>query len=431
MRTHTRVATAGAALLALTTALVGCSPTSPSSTSSSSSGAPTSGSTPGDSTSPSTEPTVTVTVTDTPTPKPSWPTTLPECGAGIPLPLSEADSPPSATTQVVTASTKSVSLYTTTDDTSRVLLKKVGGPPVFRSSGTVTVTKVRVASDAVHWWGQDSLLQTSVAAGGKTEFLRLPDALLAQSWDANGNRLAYLVHRNTKKVALPSVLCLYNAKTGKVKKLAEMIGTPLGREGMLTDDWSVSWSPNGSAIAAVDTLAYPEPSLQVVNVKGKSLVPPMSATFAHWLPDGRLLLAMLSPQPVAYFALNVSSGTKDSIALPSGALWPAVSPDGNLVAFNLASGSSKPIAKVMNLTTGDITKLGGNLVNPIWISPTEVALTVTKACPQYSLCPLGADVTDKTAAVDVTTLTKRPLQLVSTIADQTSIQVGADVRLPD
>jgi hypothetical protein len=349
---------------------------------------------------------------------------------GIPFPLAATASPPLSSSLVVNAYQK-VSVYTTADDSSRVLVRKAGGPATFRSSGTITFTHQWGKPDGVHWWGQDSVLQTSVADGGKSEFLRLPDALLAQGWDATGTKLAYLVHRNSKKGALPSVLCLYNSTNGKVKQLSEMIGTPLGREGMLTDDWSVSWSPDGRAIAAVDTLAYPDPSLLVVDVRGKNLVPPMSATFAHWLPDGRLLLAMIDPQPIAWYALNIHSGTKDPIALPSGALWPALSPDGNLVAFNLAPGTSKPIAKVLNLTTGNVTKLGGNLVIPIWVSPTEVALTVTKPCPEFSICPMGAQTTDKTKAVDVTTLTKRSLQLVSTIGDQSAGDVAADVRLPD
>lgn len=350
------------------------------------------------------------------------PATVADCGTGQAVPLAAADSPALTSAEVVTAS--GPSLYTVTDDTVHPLIDKTISQPIFRSSGTVTYTRLWKGQDKNHFLGRDNVFQLSTAGGTETQLLHLPNRVEAMTWNPSGSKLAYLVKREGKKRRpLTTVLCLYNADSGTVKLLGESDGPPPYVDQVSIPGWAIGWSPDGSAIYVNENYGQ----LRVVSPTGKILLPELYGNYPTWLPDGQLLF----DKGNRWAEWDPATGQMSTLPLPKGTFDASPSPDGTEIALVKAKGS-EPIGEVLDLTTGDITKLGGHVVAPIWLSSTEIAFTRTHACPTGNAIPCDLEYPiSKTVGVDITTLTQTKLQLPSTSSNSIFQGVaGPNVRLP-
>jgi WD40 repeat protein len=286
----------------------------------------------------------------------------------------------------------------------------------------------REGNDDAHTFGQDSLYELVLATGDAIELLRLPNQVLGFAWSPDGARLAYQLRTETPGRVGPRLLCMFDARSGEAS-LLRSIPRPFGTGTGQREETSVDWSPDGRFILAVETAA--EASLFVVDIDGRDAVTPRDGTFGRWLTEGSLLFQRDHPRnnedPGDWRVLSVPNGGTSPFNMPPG-YRPAVSPDGDKIAFDDGDGA-EPSIFVFDVDDGTTQRLARGFVAPVWLGPDQIAATAAGPCPSGSFCPIPWSFLGTTAGIDVSTGDRTTLALPSTLQEVPRYGV-IDVLLP-
>lgn len=302
-----------------------------------------------------------------------------------------------------------------------------GPPPQFRTSTLISAVRRREDPDDGHTFGQDSLFEYDAAANRSTEILRLPDGLLAYDWSPDGAVLAYLLRFQTPTLLGPHLLCAFDSRTGTaslVREIENPFGTGVGQR----EETAVTWSPDGGAILVTDTAG--QPSLFVVTLDGRDVVPPRAATFGRWAAADRLILQQAPPDAAAdweWLYLATQTGATRGFGLPTTAYRPAISPSGDQIAYD--DGEAEPSVYVFNTADRTSERLAIGYVAPIWIGPNRVAMTAAGPCTAGDFCEIPWEAQEITGAVDLATGKTVALALPFTLSGVVRYGV-IDVQLP-
>jgi hypothetical protein len=137
-------------------------------------------------------------------------------------------------------------------------------------------------------------------------------------------------------------------------------------------------------------------------------------------------------RPGRWLTLSTSSGMTRPFALPADAHGPALSPDGQMIAFDDGNGA-EPTVYVFDVRNGTTRRLARRSVAPIWLAPDLIAATTAGLCLPISFCvvpwlPMGT-----TIGPDARTGESRPLQLPTTLQEQLIygvIDTSGDIPVP-
>jgi len=395
---------AAAAVLVLV--LEACSPVSPP---------PTTASTPTTSNESST-PTQEPTHSSAPTAEPSQ-VAQADCGQVIQV----TEPRPSSTRPLaVFSSVNGLLAYDIGDDSVALLdgnASLVGLRPQFRTRGLVSFVRSREQPDASHTFGQDSLYELDLDTRQLTELLRLPNVVHGYAWSPDGTLLAYQVRAETADEVLPISLCVFDMQTGEASVLRSLAYWA-GREAHQRDEVAISWSPAGSSVLVIDTIE--QPSVYLVGVDGRELMPPRDGSFGRWLSDDTFLLwddPQAAGETGRWLTVSSSTGETSPFALPADAHRPAVSLDGQMIAFDDGAGA-EPSVYVFDIQTGMSRRLGRRLLAPVWLGPDVIAATAAGACPPDNYCVVPWSTLDHTVGINIDTGDRRRLQLPTTMQEQ-------------
>ena len=107
---------------------------------------------------------------------------------------------------------------------------------------------------------------------------------------------------------------------------------------------------------------------------------------------------------------------------------PAVSPDGNKIAYDDGDGD-EPSIFVFDVDEGTTQRLARGFVGPVWLGPDLIAATAAGSCPSGSACPIPWAALGTTVGIDVPTGDRTPLALPTTLQEVARYGV-IDVLLP-
>jgi hypothetical protein len=321
-------------------------------------------------------------------------------------------------------------IYDIAANISRQLVSErsaTGSPPRFRTSAQITFVRLREARDEAHTFGQDSLYEYDAATDRSTEILRLPDSVLAHDWNPAGTVLAYLLRSQTPTLVGPRLLCAFDTGTGKtslIRHIENPFGTGVGQR----EETAVTWSPDGGAILVTDTAA--QPSLFLVTLAGQDVVPPRLATFGRWDAEDRLIFQQ-DPQDIAadweWLLLKTQTGATRGFGFPAIAFRPAISPSGDLIAYD--DGQAQPSVYIFDTAERTTELLASRYVAPLWIGPNKLAMTAAGPCTAGDLCEVPWESHETTGVVDLATGNTLALTLPSTLSEVARYGV-IDVQLP-
>lgn len=306
---------------------------------------------------------------------------------------------------------------------------RTGLRPRLRASTTATYRHRRVEPDESHTWGQDSLWNIDLKTRSSEEILQLPDRVLGFDWDPAGRYLAYELPAQTARRALPAQLCLFDRDSGTTR-VVRTLGIPNLTHAGQTDEQTVAWSPRDSEILVVDT--GQRPSIFVIDLRGDDIVRPRQGTFARWFPDGKRVLFQQEPKSSfewgRWFILDITTDKVRRIALPPVAHRPAVSPDGELIAFDDGH-SAEPATFVYDVAAGTSQRLVNGYAAPVWLGSKQIAVTSAGPCPPRTECRGWWQGRGEAVGVDVVTGSVRRLALPTTMHEERLFST-IDVYLP-
>lgn len=324
----------------------------------------------------------------------------------------------------VFASPDGLSLYDITANAVTVLDRTASErvrTPRFRAPSLVSFARQREPADEGHTFGQDSIYELDLERKQAEEMIRLPSRLLAFDWSSDGTELAYLVEFGDQS---DNRLCTLDTRSGAMRSIRSFSYT-VGRGGHQWDEVSVAWAPTARGILVVHTTTV-QPSVHVVDIDGRDLAPPQMGTFARWLGDETVLFLEGHPQatqgPWHWFSLSTTTGQKRKYGLPDEGFRPALSPDGDLIAFD--DGAEEPSIYVFDVETGTSRRLARGYVTPVWLGPDLIAATAAGPCPSSNFCVIPWLPSDTTIGIEPASRDQRPLPLTTTL------QGVMDVLLP-
>jgi hypothetical protein len=304
--------------------------------------------------------------------------------------------------------------------------------PRFRTPRLVSFVRLREQPDAGHTFGQDSLYELDLETGKSTELLRLPNSLHGYAWSPDGTLLAYQLRAESATEDLPVSLCLFDSHSGATRFLRPLAPWA-GRDTNQRDEVSVAWSPSANDILVVDTIE--QPSVYVVGVDGRAVAPPRDGSFARWLSDDRVLVwddPQSTIEPGSWLTFSTSTGAIEPFALPPDAHRPALSPDGQMIAFDDGNGAA-PSVYVFDVQSGTSRRLARGYVAPVWIGPDLIAATAVGPCPPDNFCVVPWSTLGRTVGIDVRTGERTQLSLPTTLPEifiYGVIDTSLDIRAP-
>lgn len=327
-----------------------------------------------------------------------------------------ASSPPTAARTgrfAVYSADGSIFLYDAAADTATTVdspgLPAAGFMPRFRTADQVWFAARRSPADDEHFFGQDSLYE--IVGGEPVESLRLPNIVMAYDWSPDGETLAFLLRADTASGNQPVQLCQYDPRTATLA-LIRSLGYPDGTGTGQREESSVTWSPDGRVILVVDTAE--RPSLWVTNVDGQDVVEPREATFGRWLDADTIFFQEDVADDVGdWRTLSIRTGSSGAFNLPRHAHRPAVSPDGNLIAFD--DGGTTPSVYVFDVASGTTRRLGNRQAGPLWLDSEVLAVTAVGPCTTGLDCTFPWKSLNETVGIEYETANQRALALPSTL----------------
>lgn len=301
-----------------------------------------------------------------------------------------------------------------------------GRTPRFRAPSLVSFVRQREPADDGHTFGQDSMYELDIERKQAEEMIRLPSRLLAFDWSPDGMELAYLIELGDQS---DNRLCTLDIRSGAIRSIRSFSYT-VGRGGDQWDEVSVAWAPTARRILVLHTITE-QPSIHVVDIDGRDVAPPQVGTFARWLGDDTVLFLEGSPQatlrPWQWFSLSIVSGQKREAGLPDEGFRPALSPDGDLIAFD--DGAEEPSIYVFDIATGTSRLLAHDHVAPVWLGQDLIAATAAGPCPSSYFCVIPWLASDTTIGIEPTSGDQLPLSLTTTLQGY-AFSGAIDVLLP-
>jgi len=368
--------------------------------------------------------------TDAPTPtaEPSL-VTRADCGRVL-----NATKPTTSSSQplAVFSSPKGLSVYDIVADSVAVVdgsASQRGLRPQFRTRRLVSFVRTREQPDPSHTFGQDSLYELDLETGESVELLRLPNVVHGYAWSPDGTLLAYELRAETASEVLPISLCLFDTQSGEAR-LLRSLAYWAGREANQRDEVSISWPQAATSVLVVDTIQ--QPSVHVVGLDGRELVQPREGSFGRWLSDDTVLVwddPQAAGNPGGWLTFSVSNVDTNPFALPATAHRPALSLDGQLIAFDDGDGA-EPSVYVFDVQTGTSRRLGRRLLAPVWLGANLIAATAVGPCPPDNFCVVPWSTLDRTVGIDIVAGERRQLHLPTTIQEQFiygAIDISSDI----
>lgn len=329
------------------------------------------------------------------------------------------------------STTKGLFVYNVTNNATAHLDSSTspdGLRPRFRAPSLVSFARLRVTPDDEHTFGQDLLVEFDIGAETAIEILRFPNSILAYDWNADGTVLAYLLRTQTPTLIGPHLLCSFDSRTGETS-LLRLIERPFGTSVGQREETAVSWAPNGLLILVTDTAA--RPSVFVVTADGHDATPPRNGTFGRWLSDDQLMFQEDSQDatvPWEWLLMSSATGATRPFGFPSAAFRPAISPSGNLIAFDDGDRDG-PAVHIFDTEARTARRIIVGYVAPIWIGPNTIAVTEVGPCTSGEFCDIPWSTSGSTVAINTETGTRQDLALPTTLAE--GIRYGPiDVLLP-
>lgn len=303
-------------------------------------------------------------------------------------------------------------LYDVGANTVRRLTSDAGSTlefdPRFRQPDTVTFIADPQRSGA-------TIVDLDLSTGKRTQIVRDASPIISFSWKPGGTALAYLTD--------PGRLVIF--RLADRKTLTVPLPPPqegYGRGGGDDDEVSVWWSPGADAILVVNTARCcpaddPGSTIYVVRLDGSLIVPAQRGTFARWSANGRTVFFRgLYEETAPWVALDVATGSLRTLPTVSGAMHPAVSPDGRYLAYD--DGRPTPSVYVFDIAAGTERTIGPGL-GPLWLESELLAVTEARPCRDDEVCGDHAGPrwrgTGHVSAVSLPDGSGRALSLTSTI----------------
>ncbi|MGH9008871.1 MAG: hypothetical protein ACRDYF_03385 [Acidimicrobiia bacterium] len=300
----------------------------------------------------------------------------------------------------------------TTDGTARHDFK-----PRFRDGTRVTYLRSNEE------FGPDpTLVEFDLISGQRHALQQLPGYIRAYEWNPDGITLAYYSvlsdDGNTE-------LHITGNGPPRLRRLAPIEGR--GRF-INYDETRIEWSPHGHRLLVVDTALDTavgtsfENTLYVLNADGTDAIAPGLGTWARWSADSRSIYCLCATQPnrddCRWQAIDVTNGLRTPLLIHSGAR-PSLSPDGRLLAYD--DGKDTPSMYVLDpRKPGSQRFLARAAIAPVWLSPSRLAFTNTRPCPDSEdTCLAGGhgsmfEPAGTAAAIDLPTGRRSPLPPIAT-----------------
>jgi hypothetical protein len=286
--------------------------------------------------------------------------------------------------------------------------------PRFRSGGMVTYLT------SSQEFGPDPAMFEFDLATGKSEMVRLlPGYIRAYDWSPDGNALAYYSAPAEDQATELHI-------TGNGLPRLRRFTPILGRGGFVDyDETRVEWSPDGRHLLMQDTAldASQDETLYILSADGSDALAPRRGTWARWSADGRTVYCncatTAADDDCRWMAIDLAGGVSTPLLIPSGAR-PSVSPDGRLLAYD--DGEDTPRLYVLDpRQPGSRPRfLARAAIAPIWLTPSRLAFTNTRPCPQpEDECMAGGhgsmfEPAGTAAAFNLTTNRRTPLPPIPT-----------------
>lgn len=253
-----------------------------------------------------------------------------------------------------------------------------------------------------------TILEVDLRSGRLTEIVRETGWISTHAWSPDGTMLAYV--RSGSDEEPREQVVLYRPSDG-TKRVIRSLPSSEGRCGSRDDEASMFWSPDGNALLVQIThLAFGSDTMYVVSPSGADLVAARVGTHARWAPDSKTIYYREFDGDGRWFALDVGTGRRTSLAIPAGTHQLAVSPDGARLAYVDQTGDASLF--VYNVAKRRSEKIAESAAAPLWLDPGTLMLTNTEPCEGE--CHGEWNLEDSTFAIDTDTGRRTPLAATTT-----------------
>lgn len=296
----------------------------------------------------------------------------------------------------------------TTDGTARHDFK-----PRFRDA-----TRVTYLTSNEEFGPHPTLVEFDLGNGRGHALKQLPGYIRAYDWNPDGITLAYY---GVVSDDGPTELHITGSGPPRLRRFVPI----LGRGGFINyDETRIDWSPDGRHLLVQDTAldTSQDETLYILNADSSDALAPRLGTWARWSADGRHVYCdcatPFTRNDWLWQAIDVNRGESTPLLIRAGAR-PSLSPDGRLMAYD--DGDDTPSVYILDPRTPGSTRfLARAAIAPVWLSPSRLAFTNTRPCPDSEDdCLAGGhgsmfEPAGTAAAFDLSTSRRSPIPPIAT-----------------
>jgi hypothetical protein len=281
----------------------------------------------------------------------------------------------------------------------------------------------------------------NIKTGQVDELFNVPgSSIVAYDWaiEPAHRSVAFVAHNDftDQPNAGQFLLFIYNPGSG-VRRLRDL-GPSCDCDAVDESVPSVEWSPRGASLLIGLDWKVRDQLVYVVDPEGKDVVAPFEGWEPRWATDGQTVYAhndftwedndgvLGEPRPGTWFAVDIASGKHEPFSVDTKSYHFAVSPDGTRAAAVVGGWPYTSPREFVNdiyvfdVQTGEGKKIASGYRDPIWLTPSEIAVTRVKECPGFEcLPPNWRGVAG--ARIDLRTGRAAPFEVRSTLVSEVDV----------